>query len=95
MNQFYCDTKAAFVVFNRHVRRSQAAIESGYTALLHDVTDPTVMNLITILAAAFDISPALETILRNRSLELSRDFDGLYAKAKELIDARKALQVRN
>lgn len=95
LRRFYSDVKTAFIVFDRHAHRSQSAIENGYATLLRSVADPTVMNLITILAAALEVSPTIETLLRNRSLELSRDFDGLYVKAKELIDAWKARQVRD
>ncbi|KAJ7198936.1 hypothetical protein GGX14DRAFT_573027 [Mycena pura] len=95
LNRFYSDTKTAFLVFNRHIFRSQTAIATGYAALLRDVSDPTVMNLIMILAAALEVSPVIETLLRNRSVELSRDFNGLYAKAKELIEAWKARQIRD
>ena len=95
LNHFYSDTKTAFLVFNRHIFRSLTAVTTGYATLLRDISDPTVINLITILAAALEVSPVIETLLRNRSLELSRDFDGLYAKAKELIDAWKARQVRD
>ncbi|KAJ7189758.1 hypothetical protein GGX14DRAFT_408570 [Mycena pura] len=95
LNRFYSDAKTAFLVFNRHIFRSQTAIASGYATLLRDVSDPTVMNLITILAAALEVSPVIETLLHNQSLELSRDFDSLYAKARDLIDAWKAHQVRD
>ncbi|KAJ7211666.1 hypothetical protein GGX14DRAFT_393986 [Mycena pura] len=95
LTRFYSDAKAAFMIFDRNVQRSQTAIESGYTALLNGITDPTILNLITILAAALDVSPVVVGLLRHRSMELSIDFDGLFAKAIELIDAWKARRARN
>lgn len=94
LTRFYSDAKAAFVVFDRNVQRSQSAIESGYTALLNGISDPTILNLITILAAALDVSPVVVGLLRHRSMELSIDFDGLFTKAIELIDAWKARRAR-
>ncbi|KAJ7189777.1 hypothetical protein GGX14DRAFT_580390 [Mycena pura] len=95
LTRFYSDAKAAFMIFDRNVQRSQSAIESGYTALLNGITDPTILNLITILAAALDVSPVVVGLLRHRSMELSIDFDGLFTKAIELIDAWKARRARN
>jgi hypothetical protein len=95
LTRFYSDAKAAFTVFDRNVQRSQSAIESGYATLLNGISDPTVLNLITILAAALDVSPIVEGLLRHRSMELSIDFDGLFAKAKELISTWKARRARS
>ena len=95
LSRSYSDAKAAFSVFDRQAQRAQSMIESGYAALLGSTSDRTVLNLITILAVALEASPATVALIRNRALELSIDFDGLYDKAKELIDARRPARTRS
>lgn len=47
-----------------------------------------------ILAAALEVSPPIEALLRDRFRDLSLDFDGLYAKALERVEAARTRQSR-
>lgn len=92
--QFYSDVKQAFVAFEFYAERSAHVVARGYSLLLRRVSDASILNLITILAAALEVSPGIETLLRNRSQELGLDFDGLYARARERVEAARARQSR-
>ena len=92
--QFYADVKQAFVAFDFYTERSASVVARGYTLLLRRVSDPSILNLITILAAALEVSPGIEKLLCHRLQELGLDFDGLFAKAQERVAAVRARQSR-
>jgi hypothetical protein len=87
LSEFYPNAKAAFIVFDRQVKRARNVLYSGFGALLSEIHDPASLKALIVMIAAADPSPVVTNALNQRALHMSVDFPRLFNTTGAFIGA--------